>query len=116
MKNKILNLFKKKEKSIKPTGRMIDYRTNYWGHSIGGWKRTEDNSFSVHGFCNRLPIVGDECLHKFSQGIGVCIFLAVEPCDDPKDMYFARVGLTHYATNEDYDKLKSSKEKFNFLC
>ena len=107
----IKNIFNKQEnKDVM----LIDFRNSYWGHSIVFDKTNEDNSFEVYGWHSPVPEKGDEFLHKFKKGIGVCIFMDVKPCDDPKDMFFANAGLIRYATQEDYDKLNKPSDGLGF--
>lgn len=101
-----MKFFKKKEKNK----RLIDYRKKYWGHSLEFTKTNDDNSFQVYGWCSDIPKEGDELLHKFKKGIGVCVFLEVRPCNDPKDMFFAKIGLIRYATDEDYKRLQNQNK------
>ena len=108
--------FSKKKAEKESASRMIDYRTKGWGHSISFGERNKDNSFNVHGFCSTMPKNKDEFLHKFEKGIGVCVLSDVRPCNDPKDMFFAKAGLIRYATKEDYEKSKQKNNSgFRFL-
>lgn len=110
---KIKNMLKKPQN----TKRLIDYRTKTWGHNIEFLETHEDGSFDVYGFNSTfIPRDKDEFLHHFKKGVGVCTLWDVHPCNDPKDMFFAKAGIIRYATEEDYAKLNEKpKSSFNIL-
>ena len=96
--------------------RMIDYRKKCWGHNIEFMETNKDGSFKVYGWCSPRPKEGDLFLHKFQKGIGVCILMDIELCNDPADMYFAKAGIIRYADDKDYARVsEKSKGELTFI-
>lgn len=66
-----------------------------WGNSIQ-WMDWE--TCLVVGWKQIKPEVGDSLRAKMESGkIGVYRFDEVSPCQDPKDMFFAKVSFVGYA-------------------
>lgn len=66
-----------------------------WGDAIN-WVSVE--RLRVVGWKPRKPAVGDWLLaHMQSGSIGVFLFVRVEPCAAPRDMFFATVQKVGYA-------------------
>ena len=87
-------------------GHLHDFRSSYWGHSIvfeGKGKRKD--SFEVHGWVTPSLEVGDVFLHQAGKGLAVFYVLSVESVNDPKDMFFATVGIIRYATEADIEQV-----------
>lgn len=84
---------------------LIDYRKKYWGHNIEFNELNDNGSFNVCGWCTPHIKIGDEFMHSFKKGMGICVFTEVRNCNNPKDMYFGKVGLIRYATDKDLEVL-----------
>ena len=108
IKRKLTERNERKDLDNAVEGKMLDYRHNEWGHAIHFPKeRKKDLTWRVDGFHTPLPSVHDTFLTKGKGGDDlVFIFIEVEPCGDPRDMYFAKVGCIRKATEADKDKAK----------
>lgn len=64
-----------------------------WGDSITWTNGAPDgHEGHVHGWVSPLPRSGDRLLVKMASGKwGAWLFTKVEPCENPKDMFFADV-------------------------
>jgi len=78
--------------------RRFDCSKNFWGHAChldNDTKTIVDNEwvfFDVSGHLTPIPRVGDEVIISMASGkAAVFVFTEVEPCRDPKDMYFGKV-------------------------
>jgi hypothetical protein len=88
-------VFKKKTKEVKevvPTGNLLDYIDQYWGHSFisNGLKTHHDGTVILKGslFSQTYPHVGDTIRFKLNSGrIGDFLIVKVETYGDPDDMY-----------------------------
>ena len=47
--------------------------------------------FDVHGWITPLPKVGDTLVSDFKKSYIKFKFVEVNPCEDPRDMFFAKV-------------------------
>lgn len=52
---------------------------------------TDKTRFSVHGWKQRIPKVGDELVGEFKKSTIWFRFVGVKPCGNPPDMFFAEV-------------------------
>lgn len=69
-----------------------------WGNSIEwGWSNqwggeiTEDTRFSVHGWKQKKPVVGQTLKAEMTESWMLFEFTEIRPCDNPRDMFFATV-------------------------
>jgi hypothetical protein len=74
----------------------------HWGASITYTDRGSPRdlaNFRVHGWVSPLPRVGDVLLVPMQSGRWCeCVFVSVEPCGNPRDMFFATcASLERYA-------------------
>lgn len=69
-----------------------------WGHRIS-WTRPEqfekdhdkETRFDVNGHQSRIPEIGDLLAADFRKSTRLFVFVSVERCGDPCDMFFAQV-------------------------
>lgn len=117
--------FKKKNKTIYnkqmlnlPNGDSVELRDdaeifilngdNMWGSSIAWWHPEEHDSgsniFKIVGWVSPKPQIGDYLLAKMASGKwGKLIFIKVDYCGDPPDMFFAdAAGVLEYVDKPEY--------------
>lgn len=74
-----------------------------WGDiiSIDEWpKKDNKNLASIHGHKNPIPRIGDILRVPCESGKTMrCKFVAVRPCGDPADMFFADIEAIEYESD-----------------
>ncbi len=111
----ITKRFKKEPTEIKE-GFMHDFRNCCWGHAISfNGEGKLPNSRKVYGWASPTVNKGDTFLLEATKGLAVWMFIEVKNCDDPRDMFFATVGITRYATDEDIEKAGHKKTGFQMI-
>ena len=98
-----------KRKPAPKERRMYDLRKCFWSHSVvfvGEGKIPM--SQQVHGWLTPYVKKGDMFLFPATKGLAVWVMIEVENCKDPRDMFFATVGIIRYATKKDIAKAEKS--------
>lgn len=89
-----MRLFKRKPVL---SGRRLDYRKTYWGHSIG-WESGKKDTYKGHLWSSFGLKVGD----RINVGAASDLLVtSVERCRDPRDMYFFTAVAYQVTENED---------------
>lgn len=94
--NVFTRLFRKLRGPRKPRqdARVFDTRTAVWGNNVE-W--TDIASRHVVGWTEPLPQVGDVLKSPMASGkVGLFVFVKVDPCRDPDDMFFGQVEQFGY--------------------
>lgn len=65
----------------------------FWngGEQFGEKPLTDEHTFSCHGWKSDMPRVGDHLRGEFVRSWMTFEFTEVEPCQNPRDMFFAKV-------------------------
>lgn len=93
------NRFEQQMKRLNPN----QFRYKLWEHRTWGdnieIRKVHEKYFSVVGWLQRLPKLGDELIYETPEGqIALGCFINVEYCGNPKDMFFADIvplNITH---------------------
>lgn len=88
-----------------------------WGDSILlDEKQEEVNVYRCYGWKSRIPKVGDILTHTGKNGVtgekvlAVFQFKKIEPCENPRDMFFADIKLIGYEGMEKADSLLAEEK------
>jgi hypothetical protein len=78
--------------------RLYDNRNNNWGDRVSLDERVNNGEpyYKCNGHLTPLPNVGDVVVKTFGKGDVACMFVEVEPCGNPEDMFFGVVATLNY--------------------
>lgn len=126
MKLSLKSLFKKRDPShhkVPAPQYRHDFRSSnqYWGHALIITKSYGDektgNLADCNGHVTPRAKVGDQVILSMDSGKdAVWVFLEVKNRNDPKDMFFAKIGVLGYLEDvEDMPELTPRKKLQSFV-
>jgi len=94
---------KKKRKLYEQRERRLYKLGGGWGNKISFCEFEAGKAVQrVHGFKHRIPKVGDVLQTPMNSGKpGYWMFTEIEPCRDPRDMFFATIQALGYEDEGD---------------